>query len=166
MAAAATEVGSFLPRVQPPPFALVTPFSPFFLRFRLRMSDRVKIRKESTENERARIKSRGALEYFPSIPPLLASSAVLRPFWPYYPAAPSHSNLACPRGDKMGHYAARKILQSSPRQASPAVHSLHRCFSPATPVTRDVRGGGAWMAESHSLRRTRLGYNKSRDINI
>lgn len=135
MAAAATEVGSFLPRVQPPPFTLVTPFSPFFLRFRLRMSDRVKIRKESTENERAQIKSRASLEYFPSIPPPSGPPSVaLRPLLAF-PEPPSPA----PRGDKMGHYAARKILQSSPRQASPAVHSLHRCFSPANPRDEGCR---------------------------
>lgn len=129
MAAAATEV--LLPPACSRP--LVTLFFPFFLHFRLRMSDHVKIRKESTRMS-ARIKSRGVLEYFPPIPrPLRLSvtpSGLLRrpPFAPppLRPATsfgtptpatcgkrPSRQDLAA-QGDKMGHYAARKILQSSP----------------------------------------------------
>ena len=165
MAAAPTEV--LLPPVCSRP--LVTPFSPFFLHFRLRMSDRVKIRKESTRMS-ARIKSCGALEYFPPIPrPLRLSgtpSGLLRldrplPL-PSPPPPPTLGRQPTPllahdlaaQGDKMGHYAARKILQSSLRQASPAavVHSLRPLLLVGAEIPRSPGRDEsvAWRRATHS----------------
>lgn len=144
VAAAPTEV--LLPPVCSRP--RVTPFSPFFLHFRLRMSDRVKIRKESTRMSALGLKAAARSSIFPQFPgpyaypaPLLAFSASTAPFRsrlrrrrrrrrrPSAAASPPPlflPTISTAQGDKMGHYAARKILQSSLRQASPAavVHSL------------------------------------------
>lgn len=108
-----------------------------------------------------RLKAAPRSSIFPQFRPLLALlPSLFAPFWP------SPSPLLRPReAIKWATTRHEKFYNQAPDKL------VLRCIvcivasRRRTPETRGV-GRQTWMAESYSLRRTRLGYNKSRDINI